>query len=221
MEAIEIRVSGIPAPFEPTVRTVAITSDPGGDATYGRDDRIQVSVTFDQTVTVDTSGGTPSLTIDFHTAASGEQTANYVRGSGTSTLVFEFTVVQANTSTPGVAVKANSLAANGATIKAADGLDALLGHKGLGHDTAHKVDGSAARRPVVRLRGGVRQPGVPRIHPRPRHHVQAGVGGVHGDGGRDGQRHQQCGALGPAGDPLDGGADPGRDGDGELRPSRR
>ena len=138
----KIRVSGIPAPFEPTVRTVAITSDPGGDATYGRDDRIQVSVTFDQTVTVDTSGGTPSLTIDFHTAASGEQTANYVRGSGTKTLVFEFTVVQANTSTPGVAVKANSLAANGATIKAADGLDALLGHRGLDHDTGHKVDGS-------------------------------------------------------------------------------
>ena len=45
----------------PTVSSVAITSDPGGDLTYQVSDVIQLTATFSEAVTVDTTGGTPRI----------------------------------------------------------------------------------------------------------------------------------------------------------------
>ena len=120
-----------------------IVSDPGPDDTYGEGGRIRVQLTFTRPVVVDTSSGTPRLRIDFHTAATGLQWADYLSGSGTEALLFDFTVVSANRSTEGVAVVADTLQHNGGTITSADGLNAELGHTGLDHDTEHMVDGSA------------------------------------------------------------------------------
>ena len=123
----------------PAVSAVAITSDPGLDNTYGLDETIEVTVTFNQPVTVDTTNGTPSLIIDFHSAPHGEFSATYRRGSDTTKLVFGYDVIASNVSlTEGVAVKANSLRLNGGMI----GGSPTLTHTGLGHNSSHLVDGS-------------------------------------------------------------------------------
>ena len=142
---IMIRVNGITAPVEPLVTGVEIISDPGADSFYGLGERIQVQVTFNQVVNVDTTGGTPLIGIDFRTETNqGDQDAVYKSGSGTEALVFEFTVVPVNRTNGGTAVRANTLALNGGTIRSEDGLNARLGHEGLTFDPDHQVNGSHA-----------------------------------------------------------------------------
>ena len=122
-----------------SVTKVEITSDPGDDDTYAKDDVIRITLTFSKTVDVDTTGGTPRLKIDMDPADWGEKWAGYEGGSGTATLTFTHTVVEPNLSTQGIAVLGNSLEFNGGSIQS-DGLAALLAHVRLGHDPEHKVD---------------------------------------------------------------------------------
>ena len=125
----------------PEATGVAVTSDPGSDDTYALGDVIQISVTFDQAVDVDTSGGTPRLKIDMDPAEWGEKWASFQGGSGTKTLTFTHTVVEPNYSTQGIAVLANSLTVNGGDIEStATDTDADLSHDGLAHNSGHKVD---------------------------------------------------------------------------------
>ena len=125
-------------PPAPAVTAVSITSDPGGDDTYGKDDVIRISVTFDQAVNVT---GAPQLKIDMDPADWGEKLAAYHSGSGATTLTFIHTVVEPNLSTQGIAVLADTLALNGGTIaSASDSAAADLSHSGLAHDANHKVD---------------------------------------------------------------------------------
>ncbi len=127
----------------PVVTGVAITSDPGTDKTYVAGDFIDVSVTFDANVTVDSTGGTPSLKIMFDPEF-GEKAAAYNSGSGTKTLVFRYGPVESpNKSTVGVAVLTNTLALNSGTIKSATDADANLAHVGLAHDSGHLIDTKA------------------------------------------------------------------------------
>ena len=65
-------VSGSPRDTDaPEVQTISITSDPGGDATYGAGDEIEVTVTFSEDVTVT---GSPQLELDIGGSA---KTASY------------------------------------------------------------------------------------------------------------------------------------------------
>ena len=48
-------------PTVPTIESVAVTSDPGGDGGYAIGDEIQVGLTFSEAVTVT---GAPQLTLD-------------------------------------------------------------------------------------------------------------------------------------------------------------
>ena len=123
-------------PSAATVTDVEITSDPGSDDTYARDDVISITLTFSETVDVT---GAPRLKIDMDPAEWGEKWAAYQGGSGTATLTFAHTVVEPNYSTQGIAVLADTLELNGGTIQAS-GLAALLSHTGLAHDADHKVD---------------------------------------------------------------------------------
>ena len=134
---------------QPVVTDVRISSTPSHDEdtdgipeTYGRGAKIQVQVTFDRAVNVDTSGGTPQLTIKMDLTF-GEKSASYEAGTGTKVLTFGYTVVEMNRSTQGVAVLENTLQLNSGTIKdAADAtIDANLAHTGLTHNAAHLVDG--------------------------------------------------------------------------------
>ena len=103
-----IRVNGVPAPFEPEIRAIEIVSNPGPDKTYGEGAKIRVQVTFSRPVVVDTTSGTPTILVAW-TGSSGpvSEQASYVSGSGTKSLLFEYTVtaddVAVNTDGTGVA----------------------------------------------------------------------------------------------------------------------
>ena len=128
----------VPARTAPAnVTGVAVVSDAGGDRTYGLGDTIRVRVTFDQPVDV---SGSPRVKIKMDPRW-GEFWAGYASGGGTAALTFAYTVVEPNTAPTGIAVLANTLEANGGTIKSAGTQsDASLAHAGLGHDAAHRVD---------------------------------------------------------------------------------
>ena len=75
-------------------------------------------------VTVDTTGGTPSLAIVLGDAG---RAAVYAGGTGTTELVFRHEVGAADDGARGARVVAGGLALNGATIRNAAGVDAELG----------------------------------------------------------------------------------------------
>ena len=125
---------------DPQVTAVAVSSDPGDDDTYGLGDTIQVTVTFSQTVDVDTTSGTPRLKLKLDPDHV-EKWANYESGSGTAELTFAYTVMEQDVATQGMAVLAQSLELNGGAIRTVViQTDAQLQHKGLDHDPNHKVD---------------------------------------------------------------------------------
>ena len=99
----------------PTVASVSSTDDAG---TYGIGSVINVTVTFDGPVTVDTTGGTPTLLLE---TGETDRSARYVSGSGAD-LLFRYTVMENDTSTDLEYNSAPSaLALNGGSI--VDGAD--------------------------------------------------------------------------------------------------
>ena len=125
----------------PSVSQVAITSTTTYGDTYVLGETIQVSLTFTETVNVDTTGGTPRLRIKL-APAYGERWADYSGGSGTTTLIFGYTVAEPDRSTWGIAVLRDRLDLNGGTIRSVGTpqTDAHRWYPGLDHDPAHMVD---------------------------------------------------------------------------------
>ena len=122
----------------PSATGVAVSSRPAAGDTYGPGEAVRVAVTFSEAVAVT---GSPRLKIDLDPADWGEKWAAYENGGATDRLTFAYEVVEPNLSTEGVAVLANTLALNGGSIRSAETeADAELGHAGLDHDPAHKVD---------------------------------------------------------------------------------
>ncbi len=81
------------------------------------------TTTFSENVTVDTTGGTPRIAITLDTG--GTVYANYLSGTGTNTLTFQFTPVAGEQDLTGI-VTATSIDSNGGTIKDAAGNSAVL-----------------------------------------------------------------------------------------------
>ena len=138
--------------------TQKVNTDPrvisGGTAktdTYGASETIRFTVTFDSPVEVNTTSGTPHL--GFRLANSGANPANkdldYVSGSGTAVLTFEYVVQSGDTDTNGIFVRNNWLdangGANGTITHSTTGRNARLNHGRPGNNgnfSGHKVDGS-------------------------------------------------------------------------------
>ena len=122
------------------VASLAAVSGPVSGDTYRRGEMIGVAVTFGKPVAVT---GTPQLALSVGTAT---RQAAYARGTGTTQLVFEYTVVEADRDPDGIAVAANALTLNNGAIADADagGAAADLGHGALTAQSGHKVDGSLA-----------------------------------------------------------------------------
>ncbi len=122
----------------PEVTDVAVTSTPnsGTADTYGRGETIRVTVTFDEDVTVT---GSPVINVE---VGSNSRPAAYVSGSATTELVFEYTVVAADSDSDGIEIAANAL--SGGTIQSvvAHSNDADLDHAALAAQSSHQVDGS-------------------------------------------------------------------------------
>ncbi|MDC7702727.1 DUF4214 domain-containing protein [Vogesella indigofera] len=104
----------------PTVTSVSAST---ADGSYNTGDTVIVTVTFNEAVTVDTTGGTPRLKLE--TGAT-DQYAGYVSGSGGNTLTFSYTVQAGDTSTDLDYTTTNALELNSGTIKDAAGNNATL-----------------------------------------------------------------------------------------------
>jgi Ca2+-binding RTX toxin-like protein len=92
------------------------------DGSYGVGRVITLNVSFSENVIVDTSGGTPTLSL----ATGGSGVATYAGGSGTSSLSFTYTVQPGDDTADLDITGASALALNGATIRDAAGNDAIL-----------------------------------------------------------------------------------------------
>ena len=128
----------------PAVTAVALTSAPQSGGRYRRGERIEVSVTFSQPVTV--SGPlamTPTIGLEVGTAV---RRAGYFTRAAPNVLVFGYTAIREDVDDNGIAVPENGIALEGATITGSRGAAALLGHGALAADTAHRVDGGQAGR---------------------------------------------------------------------------
>ncbi|WP_428098668.1 putative Ig domain-containing protein [Candidatus Rariloculus sp.] len=116
-----------------------ITSTPMASAdTYGLAETVEITVTFDEPVTVDTVGGLP--TFDIQLAGNDGTAMLYVRGSGTEHLVFAYVVQLGDRNTKGIIILANQLKLNSGTIRSPDGRDALLEHLPRQQSDRHKVN---------------------------------------------------------------------------------
>jgi hypothetical protein len=104
----------------PTVTAVVSTNADGG---YVTGDVITIQVTFSEAVTVDTTGGTPYITLETGTV---DQNATYASGSTTTVLTFTYTLASGDQSADLDYTTTTALSANSGTIKDAAGNNATL-----------------------------------------------------------------------------------------------
>ena len=124
----------------PTVSSVAFTSTPasGQNNTYKLNDVIDVTVTFNEAVTVT---GTPRIDM---TIGSTVRQADYKSGSTTTRLLFQYTVQADDEDVDGATINANSLKLNGGGIRKNNStINADLAHGAQTNQSGHKVDGVA------------------------------------------------------------------------------
>ena len=131
----------------PTVSSVAITSDPGDDDTYGAGDKIEVTVTFSENMSLPISitCGTDVIHCKAELAleiGGTARTADYQSHDGAD-VVFAYTVQAGDTDDNGISIGANKLTGQG--IRDAAGTngkginDADLSHDAVDDDAEHKV----------------------------------------------------------------------------------
>ena len=133
-------------PAAPTISSVSSTAS---DATYKIGDVIPVTIAFSKTVIV---AGTPriQLSVGGNTAY-----ADYVSGSNSSTLTFNYTVADGDVSSDLTYTSTSALTLNGATIRDSTGVDATLtlasptAANSLGANKAIVVDGIDRVAPTV------------------------------------------------------------------------
>ena len=127
------KVDGSLGPPGPTGLSVA---RPVGGDTFERGDTIEVELGFHRAVDVT---GTPRLAL---TIGAATRQADYASGTGSTSLVFRYLVVQADADADGFSIGASALALNGGTIKEAGGtLDARLGLGASAISNSYKVAG--------------------------------------------------------------------------------
>ena len=125
-ETLESAATEAVVDLRPTVASVAMAEPPAGGWTDG--DTVRLSIGFSAPVTVATDGGTPSVGIALDGTT---REAAYAGGSGRSSLTFSYALTADDGTGSAVSVAADALAANGGTIRDADGRDASLAHGGI------------------------------------------------------------------------------------------
>ena len=144
----------VAAPTAPMVTDVDVTSSPDSGDTYGTGEMILFTVTFDQSVTVTGMpefefclGMTGTMSCDVGTTPPARRRAALSSGSGTTALVFGYTVVAGDVDDNGIWIgdQSRTIKLVGGTIQGTvGGLDAVLTHAEEGEQADHKVNGAAA-----------------------------------------------------------------------------
>ena len=132
--------SGTQGAEAPTITGSPALSEAGADSAWTAGETAEVTLTFSEAVTVDTTGGTPSIGLDLGGTES--RSATYLRGSGTTALVFGYTLTATDGSHTSLLVPIDSLALNGGTIRSqATSADAALGHLGAAKVSLSSTEG--------------------------------------------------------------------------------
>ncbi|MYM91641.1 DUF4347 domain-containing protein, partial [Rugamonas sp. FT82W] len=118
----------------PAVTSVAVPAN----GTYYNGDPLNFTVHFDEAVTVDTGGGTPRIAL---VVGATTRYASYVSGSGTSALVFRYTVPSGDVDANGITVGA--LSVNGGTLRDTAGNDAATTLNSVASTAGVDVDGTS------------------------------------------------------------------------------
>ena len=121
----------------PAVSAVSFDGRPVGGATYVRGETIRVQAAFTRSVTVN---GSPRMAL---LIGGTTRSAAFVSADpGGTALYFDYTVQAADLDPDGIAVAADAVRLDGATIRAGDGVtDATLTHAAVAADATRKVDG--------------------------------------------------------------------------------
>ena len=124
-----VAMSGQQAADPPTITARPSVSESGADGQWTPGQTVQATVTFSEAVAVDTSGGTPTITLT--PGATGQKSASYTSGGGTEALVFAYTLSEDDGTHTSMGVAPDSLALNGGSITSeATGVNADLSHNG-------------------------------------------------------------------------------------------
>ena len=126
----------------PTITSVAVPAN----AIYRAAQNLDFTVTFNQPVTIDTSLGTPSISVTIGSTVVNAVLNGTVTGSATA--VFRYTVQTGDEDTNGIAV-GSAISLNGATIRNATALDAITTLSSVGSTANVKVDAIVPNAPVV------------------------------------------------------------------------
>ncbi|MBE9603184.1 MBG domain-containing protein, partial [Pedobacter sp. MC2016-24] len=118
----------------PSVSSVAVPAN----GTYNNAQNLDFTVNLSEAVTVDITGGTPYIALTLNTG--GTVRANYISGSGTSSLSFRYTVASTDRDLDGIAL--GGLNINGATIRDAVGNNANTTLNNVGSTAGVLVDGT-------------------------------------------------------------------------------
>ena len=134
----------------PAIDSVQVTSTPATGDTYGLGETIEITVTFDTAVTVDTTGGTPRIQLRLGPPRV-DKWADYSSGSGGTALVFTYIVQSGDMDGDGIWLPEDFLRLRTGTITAAtdDTVDATLTYAEPGLQTGHKVNGSGSNTPAT------------------------------------------------------------------------
>ena len=115
----------------PAITSVSVPAN----ATYIMNQHLDFTVNFDESVTVNTAGGTPQLSL---TIGAITRQAAYVSGSGSGALLFRYTVQSGDNDSDGIAI--GVLAANGGSLRDSASNDALVTLNSVGATNAVLVD---------------------------------------------------------------------------------
>ncbi|MDX1537089.1 DUF4347 domain-containing protein, partial [Arsukibacterium sp.] len=135
----------------PTVASVTVPAN----ATYTAGQNLDFTVNTSENVTVNTGGGTPQIAI---TIGSITRQAVYVSGSGSSAILFRYTVQAGDNDTNGIAI--GTLAANGGTLRDAAGNNVNTTLNSVGSSSSVLVDALAPGTPSVPDLSAVSDTGV-------------------------------------------------------------
>lgn len=101
---------------------IASTSLPA-NGTYVEGNNLDFVINFSEAVTLNSAGGTPYISLSLNTG--GSVSANYISGSGSSSLTFRYSVISGNQDSDGITLS-NSIILNGGTISDAVGNNAVV-----------------------------------------------------------------------------------------------
>jgi hypothetical protein len=121
----------------PTISSIALSSSDVQNSTLIAGDVVSATLTMDEATTV---VGTPYITL---TVGSNSRNASYASGTGTTSLVFSYTIVSGDADTDGISIGANAVALNGGTMRDAAANNATITHSAVSANSGLTVDNTA------------------------------------------------------------------------------